>query len=80
VEVGNWQSELSVAWAQEEGYPPPCFCERVRNPLKIKELSFWRIQKSAQEYEKKRDSQRTSAVGMFGRFEDATPSTLFGTI
>jgi len=36
------------------GTPTPgCFCQRVRNRLKIKELSFRRVQKSAQECEKK---------------------------
>src|SRR5882762_5928404 len=39
---------------------PPCFCQRVRNCLKIKGLSFWLVQKSAEEYEKKRDSQNCS--------------------
>src|SRR5229473_1738657 len=41
-------------------YPPPCFCQRVRNCLKIKGLSFWLVQKSAEEYEKKRDSENCS--------------------
>src|SRR5260370_5126252 len=39
--------------------PPPtpgCFWQRVWNSLKIKGLSFWRVQKSAQEYEKTADS------------------------
>ena len=39
---------------------PPCFCQRVRNCLKIKGLSFWLVQKSAEEYEKKRDSENCS--------------------
>src|ERR1700682_6226316 len=42
-------------------YPhPPCFCQRVRNCLKIKGLSFWLVQKSAEGYEKKRDSENSS--------------------
>jgi hypothetical protein len=32
----------------------------VRNCLKIKGLSFWLVQKSAEEYEKKRDSENCS--------------------
>ncbi len=31
---------------------PGCFCKRVRKCLKTLELSFWYVQKSAQEYEK----------------------------
>jgi hypothetical protein len=42
----------------EGGYPTPGgFWQRVRNHLKIKELSFLEAQKSAQEYEKRRDSE-----------------------
>jgi hypothetical protein len=43
---------------------PRCFCERVWNCLKIKELSFWQTQKSAEEDEKKGDRSKNG-----GRFE-----------
>src|SRR6266851_5666245 len=42
---------------------PRCFCKRVWNCLKTKELRFWRVQKSLEECEKKGD--RTKHVGRF---------------
>ena len=51
---------------------PPCFCQRVRNCLKIKGLSFWLVQKSAEEYEKKRVSENCSRKKSSGK----NPSTL----
>ena len=50
------------------GTPTPgCFCKRVRNRLKTKELSFVGAQKSAQEYQKKRDrSDRAVAISRIG--------------
>ncbi len=42
---------------------PGCFCKRVWNYLKTKELRFWSVQKSLEECEKKGD--RTKHVGRF---------------
>ena len=53
--------------------PPPTpggFCERVRKRLKTKELSFWRVQKTAQESEKTGDRSETHRkVRMFERLK-----------
>ncbi len=48
-----------MASQQDAPLPPPpgVFAQRVRNRLKTKELSFFCVQKSAQEYEKKEDRE-----------------------
>jgi hypothetical protein len=51
------------------GTPTPgCFCERVRNRLKTKELSFAGVQKSSQEYQKKGDRSEEGCNFQNGSF------------
>jgi hypothetical protein len=46
--VNCWYTPGVFVKIEPEGYPTPrCFCKRVRNCLKINELSFWRTQESS---------------------------------
>src|SRR6266481_9759666 len=45
------------------GHPHPgCFCKRVWNCLKTKELRFWRVQKSLEECERKGDRTKHAST------------------
>src|SRR5216684_4753553 len=49
-----WIPCLPAKWNKGEGYPTPgCFSQRVRNCMKTKGLSFWCVQKSLEECERK---------------------------
>ena len=57
---------------ENSGQPHPgCFCKRVRNRLKTRELSFLQTQKSGEEYENKGSE-------VFALDGDAYPSHLLG--
>jgi hypothetical protein len=63
---------------------PGGFWQRVRNHLKIKELSFTRVQKSSQEYESKGDSEtserRNVCRSACPRAEEYPPPRVFVSV
>ena len=70
--IGDWfpataaQFLVVVASAVPKGQggtPPPVFCRRVRNSMKRKDLSFFRVQKSAKNCKRVRKDMKRKGIG-----------------